>query len=112
VIVPVGKHADGHIIYNCKFAEPHRDEVPNVSLHFVKGTGKLYWLEPDKTIRQLPTKPGDVIDDFDFQSIIHWYVSDTKDGVEFYRVMEGGEVEPQIYFADFIEGVTKNIDTD
>ena len=108
VVVPVGKHPDGHIIYNCKFAEPHRDEVPNVSLHFVKGTGKLYYLEPDKTIRCYPVKAGDVLEGWEFQSILHWFVSDTKDGVDFYRVLEDGGVEPQIYFQDFIEQVTKD----
>ena len=31
-----------------------------------------------------------------------------KEGVDFYRVLEDGGVEPQIYFQDFIEQVTES----
>ena len=108
MIVPVGKTEDGHIIYNTKFCEPHRDEIPKVSLHFLKGTGTLYWLDDNKSIRSFEVNPGDVIDDFDFQSIIHWFVSKDKSGVDFYRVLQDGSVEPQVYFHDFINRVTKD----
>lgn len=96
MITPIGKNSEGHILYRVTFAEPHQDKVPNVALHFVEGHGTLYWLEEDKSIRCLETKPGDVIDDFDFQSIVHWYLSKTDEGVVFYRTLKDGQVEPEI----------------